>query len=195
MNQSWLVSRCPGWCPGWCPGVPAGVPAWPRRCPGWSLGVPAGVPAWPRPQVSRGVPAGAQASEQAEVKFLFVLRYPSEQSPLVALCSVRVLLRNHSRIIQESFINHFINHAFRNHSGIIQESFINHHESSTDSILLLAMAPWCLDGVPDSSPFISFPFLSFVYLCFPDRQRRSTRACACVCMCVHVCACACVCAW
>ena len=66
MNQSWLVSRCPGWCPGWCPGVPAGVPAWPRRCPGWSLGVPAGVPAWPRPQVSRGVPAGAQVSEQAE---------------------------------------------------------------------------------------------------------------------------------
>ena len=59
-----------------------------------------------------------------------------------------------------------------------------HHESSTESILLLAVAPWCPDGVPDSSPFISFPFLSIVYLCFPARQRRSTRACACVCMCM-----------
>ena len=48
------------------------------------------------------------------------------------------------------------------------------------------MASWCPDGVPDSSPFMSFPFPSFVYVCFPDRQRRSTRACACVCMCVHV---------
>ena len=100
-----------------------------------------------------------------------------------------VLFESCSGIIQESFINH----SLIIHSGIIQESFINHHESSTDSILLLAVAPWCLDGVPDSSPFIAFPFLSFVYLCFPDRQRRSTRACACVCICVHVCACVCMC--
>ena len=93
-----------------------------------------------------------------------------------------VLFESCSGIIQESFINH----SLIIHSGIIQESFINHHESSTDSILLLAGAPWCLDGVPDSSPFIAFHFLSFVYLCSPDRQRRSTHACPCVCMCVYV---------
>ena len=154
---SWLVSRCPGGCPGLASSVSRLV----SRCSG---GCPGVAP-------SSGVPAGAQVSEQAEVKLLFVLIYPSEQSPLVAFCSVRFLLRNHSRIIQESFINSCMNHSFRNPSGIIQESFINHHESSTNPILLLAVAPWCLDCVPDFSPFIAFPFLSFVYLCFPDRQR------------------------
>ncbi len=113
---------------------------------------------------------------------------------------IRESLMNRSWIIQESSIHHLINHSFRNHSGIIQKPFINHQGSNTDSILLLAVAPWCLDGVPVSVPLISFHVLSFVYLCFRtdnDDRLVHVHVCACVCMCMCMCmviwSCACAC--
>ena len=110
---------------------------------------------------------------------MFLYAHPSNLPLLLS-----VLSESCPGIIHESFRNH----SLIIHSGIIQESFKNHSSIIMNQAQIPSFSsPWPR-GVSMVSPIPSllFHFLSFVYLCFPDRQRRSTRACACVCMCVHV---------
>ena len=160
------------------------------------VGVPAGLSVFRRvsrrgpvlrcPGVSRLVP-GVRASRSE----IFVCSHiPIRQSPLVAPCSVRVLLRNHSRIAQESFINH----ALIIHSGIIHESFKNHSSIIMNQTQIPSFSsPWPR-GVSMVSPIprlslhlFSYPLFTYVLRTDNDDRHVHVHVCACVCMCMCMC--------